>query len=130
VNKLTTALIIAIAIITGNVESGNLSAYNEMPMKYTLKQRLEWNHITVEQVRHADVFLAVADCSRIGEYVHVRIDGNDWQTGLIFDCAVQDNSDGTLDWMEQNNILAEIDHITWRNLPNGQHAIEVIYDIR
>lgn len=53
-------------------------------------------------------YIAVQDCREIGNIVWMRKLGDDkWESFLVVDCAGK--QDGGYEWMEQNNIIAEID---------------------
>lgn len=128
-NTLAATIALALALTGGRVESGHMSAYDKNPTKFTLKARLDFEQLTRQQLLRADVFLAVPDCNRIGDEVLVRINGGPWQRGLIFDCAVRDDSDGARSWMAENNIVAEVDWFTWQEVGGGTgHTIEVMYE--
>lgn len=64
-----------------------------------------------------DSYIAVNDCGRISE-TGIMIINDSVRTYQVFDCARRDNSDGTRTWMEESNILAEIDFYTWQDHPD------------
>lgn len=74
-----------------SVEQVKSSRYGELPTVATIEARVEWGHITSEQVAKADGFLAVADCRQIGQWRWVRLDNDRWLRMLIFDCAQRDD---------------------------------------
>jgi len=55
-----------------------------------------------------DGFVALKSCADIGQIVLLRKLGETrWERFLVVDCAAGD--DGTIEWMDRNNIIAEID---------------------
>jgi len=56
-----------------------------------------------------DGFVAVEDCSRIGDIVYVRFEGGLWESFLIADCS---GSRETSRWMDRNGIGFEVDYAT------------------
>ena len=55
-----------------------------------------------------DGFVALKECSEIGKIVWMRKLGeNEWESFLVVDCAA--HGDGTREWMDENNVIAEID---------------------
>jgi len=64
-------------------------------------------------------FVAVADCSRIGDYVLLRQPGGEWEIHRVADCA---GNDGTPGWMAANSIIVEISYETavrWDTVGSG-----------
>jgi len=60
-----------------------------------------------------DGYVALKECSDIGKIVWMRKLGSDkWESFYVVDCA--GIKDGGRDWMERNNIVAEIDGDTAR----------------
>lgn len=72
-------------------------------------------------------YVAVIDCSRIGEVVWLRPVGETgWEPFLVTDCA--NPADGSDVWMTQNGILVEVDYNTavrWSTVSHGI-AIEMM----
>jgi hypothetical protein len=68
-----------------------------------------------------DGFVALKDCKYIGSIVWMRPLGDEqWESFLVVDCAGVE--DGTKTWMEENNIIAEIDWETaqrWDTVGRG-----------
>ncbi|RLI90182.1 MAG: hypothetical protein DRO89_06270, partial [Candidatus Altiarchaeales archaeon] len=62
-----------------------------------------------ETLPTTDGFIAVEDCSRIGEIVWMRHGGGDWESFLVADCSGHAE---TTDWMKRNGICAEVDYET------------------
>jgi len=56
-----------------------------------------------------DGFIAVEDCSRIGEIVWMRYNGGDWESFLVADCSGHAETSA---WMQRNNICAEVGYKT------------------
>ena len=84
---ITTICALALSLTTCP-ESAVASRYDLSPTVHTLEARLDIGHITPEQVQSADGFVAVGDCSRIGEWVYVRsLHAAEWLRMLVFGCA-------------------------------------------
>ena len=92
---------------TPNTQTGYLSAYAVEPTIGTMTYRLEAGDV---ELGH-DVYLAVADCSRIGEVGEISIGGGEWLDYQVFDCL---GADAGYDWMAANNIIAEVDYWSWQ----------------
>jgi len=109
--------LILVAIIISNIHSseqtGWLSAYDE---ESTINQ-INYGLSTRQIQEGRTVYLATADCKRIGEVGLIQIGDSDWLDYQVFDCA---GNDGTPDWMGQNNIIAEIDYYTWQRYGLGR----------
>ena len=86
------------------------SRYGEQVTIATLDARLEWGHITPYEVSLADGYVAVLDCSHIGDWVVLRPDGShQWEKFLVIDCASRTDIDTHL-FME--HVLVEVDYWT------------------
>ena len=111
-------------------ESGWASRYSAGVMEATVKVRQEVLHDLPHYVNRYDGFVATEDCSYIGKVVLIRPSPKSrWYQMLVADCARRDNGDGTRSWMQENNILLELDYPTaqaWRGLGGGIE-IEVIF---
>ena len=110
--ELTAMLLLISGCVSGecSVTDSVASRYGEQVSLATLEARLEWGHITPFEVAIADGYVAVLDCSRIGEWVILRPDGSrDWERFLVIDCANRTDSD-THAFME--HILVEVDYWT------------------
>ena len=105
------------------VFDGYLSAYAEAPTIGTIAYRQAVGDIP-QDLRPYNVLIAVADCSLIGKEALLISGGNVYEA-LVFDCA---GNDGTPSWMEQNNIVAEVDWYFWQLRPDlvGQAATVVV----
>ena len=70
-------------------------------------------------------YIAVSDCSLIGDYVLIRQPGNDWELHQVADCA---GADGTPQWMAENNIILELSYETARRwgVVGGGFAVECL----
>ena len=93
--------------------SGWLSAYAPEPTIGTLTYRLNIGDV---ELGH-DVYLAVADCGRIGETGHITIGDSEELDYQVFDCL---GSDAGYDWMKAQNIVAEVDYWTWQRYGLGR----------
>jgi hypothetical protein len=100
-------LLVTMQSHTPKVQSGYLSAYAIEPTVGTMTYRLESGQV---ELGH-DVYLAVADCSRIGEIGEISIGGGEWLDYQVFDCL---GADASYDWMAANNIIAEVDYWSWQ----------------
>ena len=81
-----------------------------------------FSDVVVNQMRYGHIdyipdsisgYLAVEDCTLVGEIVWACFGDGRCSTYLIGDCAVRDDSDGTRTWMRTNNIAAEADYRTF-----------------
>ena len=104
--------LITLALILAGIphQQGWASQYSANMMKPTIQARIDMGHITHKQVRMADVYVAVVDCSRLGEMGYISINGSMPEIYLVTDCARRDDGDGAKSWMTENNILVEINH--------------------
>lgn len=109
-----------------SIQASKTSRYGLLPTEATVQARLEWGHITHEQVHTADGLIAVQDCGRIGEWVVLRPKGSpDWHKMLVFDCAQRDDPH-TQEFMR--HIPYEVDYHTaqsWGYEHLGALEIEV-----
>jgi len=73
-----------------------------------------------------DGFVAVEDCSEIGDIIWLRPEGQGaWESFLVADCS---GDQRTSDWMARNNILVEVDYATalrWETVGYGI-AVEML----
>ena len=97
-------------------ENGIGSQYTEMPTIGTVQYRLEIGDLSMADLDWAEVYIAVPQCWRIGERGYIKIEDNHWLRYIVFDCASRDPRDRTRQWMEENNVLVEIDYWTVRRL--------------
>lgn len=102
----------ALLALIGMTSEGYASQYSANVMRDTIKARVSMGHIAQDDVRAADVYIAVIDCSRLGEMGWIAVNDNAPEIYIVVDCARRDDGDGTRSWMEQNNIIAELDHRT------------------
>lgn len=101
------------SVVMTAVAIGFLSAYALNPTMGTLAYRAE-NEQIPDDLSGYDVFLAVADCGRIGQEATLVIGGDEY-AALVFDCAGE--KDGGRDWMHRNAIVAEVDYHFWMEHP-------------
>ena len=94
-------------------QSGWLSAYAPETTIGTSTYRLDSGDV---ELGH-DVYLAVADCGRIGETGHITIGNSEELDYQVFDCL---GSDADYDWMKAQNIVAEVDYWTWQRYGLGR----------
>jgi len=100
-----------------DTQSGWLSAYDKEPTIATMNYRLTIGDV---ELGH-DVYLAVADCSRIGETGRITIGDGEPLSYQVFDCL---GSDADYNWMAQQNIIAEVDYWTWQRHGLGRATME------
>lgn len=91
--------------------SGYLSQYGKQPSEATLQYRVEVGDIP--NPIYYDAFIAVADCGQIGKEGWLSVDDGDWLRTIVFDCAGHVE---TVKWMDENNIIGEIDYQTAQRL--------------
>lgn len=100
------------ALASSPVQTGWLSAYDIEPTIGTLVYRLENGDI---EPGH-DVYLAVADCSRIGETGTITIGAGPLLDYQVFDCL---GDDAEYNWMDAEGYIAEVDYFTWQRYGLG-----------
>lgn len=91
--------------------TGFLSQYDQGPTDGTLYYRI---HESKEVMDYDyDGYLAVADCSRIGDEAILEIEYDDYDSGplwiAILDCA---GHKSTTDWFNEAGIIGEVDYYT------------------
>lgn len=89
----------------GPMVTGWLSQYGEAPTVATIAYRQSVGDLPLD-LSPFDGFVAVADCGRIGDTGWLSIRGGPLERIAVFDCA---GADGTAQWMDGNNIIAEVD---------------------
>ena len=122
-----TVLLVALAV------NGWASAYDVGVMDATVAYRMEhglWFSPPPMDWYQAAGYVAVNDCTRVGEMATL-IDpgGREWRV-LVSDCGGPGEGQGA-DWMTTNNIIAELDAGLWQRLTAAHGrplAIEVRYD--
>ncbi len=100
------------------VVSGWASAYAPGVMEATVAARMEHGYWFTPPPRNwyeAAGYVAVNDCTRVGEMATL-IDpgGREWRV-LVADCGGPGQGQGA-DWMTENNIIAELDAGLWSRL--------------
>lgn len=95
---------------------GWLSAYDQEPTMDTIYYRLGNGDIQLG----FDVYIAVPNCKRIGETGTMIIGDSKPLTYQVFDCS---GDEATNDWMNGNNIIAEIDFWAWQKYGLGRAVI-------
>jgi len=96
--------------------TGLLSAYALNPTIGTLRIRQEWGQLPQDLTAY-EVFLAVEDCSLIGQEATLEIEGQSYD-GMIFDCAGVNAYDEGQSWMTTLGIAAEVDYHFWIDHPH------------
>lgn len=107
----TISLLLGLGCVFGQCtpEMAVASRYGEGVTVATLDARIDMNHLSMSDVALADGYVAVLDCSRIGEWMVMRSNSGDWEAFLIFDCASRTDTH-TQQFME--HIIAEVDYYT------------------
>ena len=71
-----------------------------------------WVHLP-DDLPVVDGYIAVLNCDQLGETLWIKPDGmNVWEKHLIVDCSRPPRTDGTYEWMEDNNIGIEVSYET------------------
>lgn len=109
-----TLIISIISIMGHHVDSGFISQYAKSPTDGTLHYR-KYESMEIEDIDY-DAYIAVKDCSMIGEEVWLQLWYDDYESGplkaVVFDCSGHVD---TSEWMEEDNIIAEVDWYTARD---------------
>jgi hypothetical protein len=88
---------------------GWASHYDDGVMDATIRVRQGYNQLP-QNVSSWSGYVARPRCTEVGNTVWLWMpDTNQWEAFLVTDCARRDNGDGALSWMEDNNILVELD---------------------
>lgn len=121
-------------IATVLVVSGWASGYADGVMDATVAYRMEnnyWYSPPPYDWYQVAGYIAVNDCTRVGETATlVDPDGHEWRV-LVSDCGGDEGPDMGAAWMTANHIVAELDAGLWTRLvaKHGRPlAIEVRYD--
>jgi hypothetical protein len=70
-----------------------------------------------------DGYIAVEECDRVGDIVDLRPSHQEeWESFLIADCS---GHQSTSNWMQRNNIIAEVDHQTAVRWETVGYGIEI-----
>jgi len=110
--KLATLMIVAIVpgaplpppepIDTTHIVSGWWSQYARQPTDIMVAYHgFDWSDV--------DGYIAVPDCSRVGQYAYVTVNDGPWERMQVFDCM---GSDGDISWWNEHNIIGELDYYT------------------
>lgn len=125
-------LLLAAALAVVGVD-GWASAYDVGVMEATVAYRMEHGYWFTSPPRdwyQAAGYVAVNDCTRVGEMATL-IDpgGREWRV-LVADCGGDEPGAGST-WMTANDIVAELDAAMWERLTAAHGRplrIEVRYD--
>lgn len=101
------------------VLEGYLSAYNYAPTVGTIAYRQGTGEIPHNLSGFAGV-IAVKDCGLVGKEATLIVENKEYPV-VIFDCASRGN-DGTREWMDRDNILAEIGYFLREKYPHLAHS--------
>lgn len=72
-------------------------------------------------------FAATTNCDQVGRVLLMRpVGAARWERVLVADCA---GADGTLDWMVENRIIAELDYGLWSRWA-GEHGVPLAIEMR
>ncbi len=97
---------------TQEIEYGYASAYAPGVFREVVYHRLEnrlWRNIPPSRWIYADGYVAVMDCSRVGEMAVMVVDEQRYDV-LIADCA---GADGPIDRFEKMGVILEMDWELW-----------------
>ena len=116
-------------MVVGLVVGGWASAYAPGVMEATVAARMEHGYWFTPPPRNwyeAAGYVAVNDCTRVGEMATL-IDpgGREWRV-LVADCG---GADGGSDFMTRNNIIAELDARLWQRL-TAEHGRPLRNEVR
>lgn len=103
------SLILIIVMALSSAHSGWASYYDKAPTDATIRARISMEHIPDKKY---DVYVAVSDCSRIGETGLISIDGHAPVPYIVFDCAGLNAYEDGQSWMDKHNIAVELDYYT------------------
>ena len=113
--------------------NGWASAYDIGVMDATVAYRMEhgyWFTVPEYDWYHAAGYVAVNDCTRVGEMATlVDPGGREWRV-LVADCAGPGEGQGA-DWMTTHNIIVELDAAMWQRLTAAHGRplqVELRYD--
>ena len=99
------ARIVAVVLIS------TISQYSPGRMELTIERRQ--THQTAidlpERLPRVDGYIAVKECSEIGDIWWAMSTSRQWERFLVVDCARPDDSDNTRTWMDERNIAFEVD---------------------
>jgi hypothetical protein len=106
----------------GEYQTGWASQYgNGGVMEATIEAQQDMGHIP-QDLSGYDGFVAVLDCARVGDTVYMRPSNQAvWERFMVVDCACSCHP-STIAWMQDNNIIAEVDYQTaerWETVGSG-----------
>jgi hypothetical protein len=119
--------LIAVAVIV----SGWASQYSPGVMAEVLRNRTSGREGIVQMPPPLYRPIAVSECDRLGENIRLRYAGGPWEMATVVDCAR--SGDGSAEWMEENNILLEMDHrraVELGTVGRGIRVEIITYEIR
>ena len=97
---------------------GTASQYAPNVMERVVANRQSWGQLPTD-LSGVDGCIAVLSCDDVGQVWLVKPDGGKWEQFLVADCA---GDTETIEWMQVNNILVEVDHdtaIRWDTVGKG-----------
>lgn len=110
---LNIALIIIVHLSSlGLVDTGYISQFAKSPTDGTLHYR-QYESMELDPDIPYDGYIAVKDCSRVGDEAFLKLEyddySSDWLHVAVFDCS---GHVSTSEWMDSDNIIAEVDWYT------------------
>lgn len=70
-----------------------------------------------------DGYIAVQECGELGDIWWIQNPLTDvWESFLVIDCSMPAGTDGTIEWMKENDIAMEVDYETavrWETVGGG-----------
>lgn len=100
------------------VSSGWASAYADGVFEATVEYRMEhglWFAVPDYDWYQSAGYIAVNDCTRVGETATLIDPGGNEHRVLVADCGGAEQHGGSA-WMTANNIVAELDWKLWQRL--------------
>lgn len=99
----------ALIVLSLTLQSGWASYYVKETTVGTILYRLSVGDIPDKKY---DAYIAVSDCTRIGETGYIIIDKHDPVQYIVFDCAGRDAYTNGVSWMVANGFQAELGYYT------------------
>ena len=109
---------VIIFVTLATIQSGIASQYAPNVMERVVANRQSWGQLPTD-LSGVDGCIAVLSCDDVGQTWFVRPDGGKWGQFLVADCA---GDTETIEWMQMNNILVEVDYDTavrWDTVGKG-----------
>lgn len=119
----------------GHLLEGYASVYNYSVFEATLDWRIGAGQLTESETREVDGYVATLWCGYVGDTAILKYMSKQKKITtkrvLVADCAVRNDSDGTRTWMQENNIVVEVDSVLAEDIPNtkrGRYVTLTVFD--